>query len=190
MSLTHAILGLLNISPMTGYDLKHTAFDRTVAYFWQADQAQIYRTLNAMAEQGWVESTIEFQQDRPNRKVYSITPAGREELHRWLRTEQPLPVYRDPFLVQLFFASELDDETVLDHLARQKREHEARLEQYQQIPVPHLGDPALDRKRLFWRLTLEMGLELEQTYLEWLDRCTAVISGSQEQEAPTHPTEK
>ena len=44
MSLKHAVLGFLSIAPMTGYDLrKH--MEESVAHFWPADQAQIYRTL-------------------------------------------------------------------------------------------------------------------------------------------------
>jgi DNA-binding PadR family transcriptional regulator len=107
MSLPHAILGLLDITAMTGYDLKHQAFDSTISHFWQADQAQIYRTLNQLVEAGWVECTLEVQQERPNRKVHHITDAGRAELRRWLHLEQALPVHREPFLVQLFFAGQL-----------------------------------------------------------------------------------
>jgi PadR family transcriptional regulator AphA len=187
MSLPHAILGLLTISPMTGYDLKTQAFDETIAHFWQADQAQIYRTLASMADNGWVTSTLEIQENRPNRKVYHITDAGRAELQRWLQTEQPLPVYREPFLVQMFFASALDDETILQHIAYQRAAHQARLERYRGITVPALDDATLDRQRMFWRLTLEMGVALEETYLQWLDQCETIIRNfaSEQQEETT-----
>lgn len=175
MSLAHAILGLLTIAPMTGYDLKTQAFDNTIAHFWQADQTQIYRTLATMAEFGWVESTLEIQQDRPNRKVYHITEAGRDELRRWLRTEQPLPVYREPFLVQLFFAEQLDRDAILAHIACQREGHAARLAHYEQIPMPPTGSAELDRQRTFWRLTLEIGIAMERAYLAWLDQCEAVV---------------
>ena len=69
MSLKHAILGLLTVTPMTGYDLKHRAFDVAIAHFWKADQSQIYRTLNRLSEAGWVQSEIEAQDERPDRKV-------------------------------------------------------------------------------------------------------------------------
>lgn len=177
MSLPHAILGLLTVMPMTGYDLKTQAFDNTIAHFWQADQAQIYRTLAAMAEQGWVECTLEVQRDRPNRKVYHITEAGRAELLRWLHTEQPLPVYREPFLVQMFFAGELDRATVLEHITRQRAGHQARLSHYQSIQVPAHDDPELARKRVFWKMTLEMGMAMERAYIDWLDQCEAVVRG-------------
>mgnify|MGYP003565227123 CR=1 FL=1 len=55
MSLKYAILGILNAFPMTGYDLKHQAFDATVRHFWPADQSQIYRTLNRLTERGGAE---------------------------------------------------------------------------------------------------------------------------------------
>jgi DNA-binding PadR family transcriptional regulator len=177
MSLSHAILGLLTVTPMTGYDLKTQAFDNTIVHFWQADQTQIYRTLAGMAESGWVESTLEIQEDRPNRKVYHITDAGREELLRWLHTEQPLPIYREPFLVQMFFAGELDRETILAHIVRQRAGHEARLAHYESISMPSLDDPELARKRIFWRLTLEMGMAMERAYIDWLNQCEAVVRG-------------
>lgn len=185
MSLPHAILGLLTVTPMSGYDLKTQAFDSTVAQFWQADQAQIYRTLSAMADSGWVESTLEIQADRPNRKVYHITAAGREELRRWLHLKQPLPVHREPFLVQLFFAGQMENAAILEHIEHQRAAHQALLEQYQRIPMPPLGDPNLDRDRTFWRLTLELGMALEQAYLAWLDQCAQVVRGLEEKHGKT-----
>lgn len=177
MSLPHAILGLLTLSPMTGYELKHQAFDHSIAHFWQADQAQIYRTLTTLVEAGWVDVTVEIQQERPNRKVHSITEAGREELQRWLLTRQPLPVHREPFLVQMFFAGSLDRQTVLDHLAYQRAQHEAVLERYRQIPLDGREDSRLARDHSFWQLTLDMGMAMEQMYLDWLTRCEQVVAG-------------
>src|SRR5438105_2540982 len=102
MSLQHAILALLNEAPMSGYDLKTSGFDRKVNHFWSADQAQIYRTLDKLVEQGWVSSQLEIQYDHPNRKLYSITSTGQAQLKRWMSEFQPLPVKREPFLIQLF----------------------------------------------------------------------------------------
>ncbi len=177
MSLAHAILGLLTFTPMTGYDLKTRAFDNTVAHFWQADQTQIYRTLAAMEDAGWVKHTLEVQQDRPNRKVYHITDAGKAELRRWLATEQPLPVYREPFLVQLFFGGYLDRDTVLSHIDTQRKGHEARLAQYERIDIPMSDDPKLANTRAFWRLTLEIGMAIERVYIDWLKHCEEVVRG-------------
>jgi len=170
---------------MTGYDLKHQAFDSTITHFWQADQAQIYRTLSTMTGSGWVVRTLEIQADRPDRKVHHITEAGHAELRRWLHLTQPLPAHREPFLVQLFFAGQMENAAILEHIERQRAAHQALLEQYQRISMPPLGDPTLDRDRTFWRLTLEMGIATEQAYLNWLDQCEAVVRGLDEKHGKT-----
>jgi PadR family transcriptional regulator, regulatory protein AphA len=176
MSLQHAILGILSVMPMTGYDLKTQAFDQSVAHFWQADQSQIYRTLSKMEADGWLTYELEVQDGRPNRKVYHLTPAGRAELARWLRTEQPLPTNREAFLVQLFFGASLPNATLQELIAGQRAGHAGRLAEFQQIPMPPLEAPQIDRMRTLWRLTLELGIALERAYLDWLDTCTAVIA--------------
>ena len=175
MSLSHAILGLLSQMPMTGYDLKNHQFDASIAHFWPADQAQIYRTLDKMAEQGWIESQVEFQEDRPNRKVYSITSDGKAELHRWLLLPQPLTPYREPFLIQLFFAGDLSNEEVIGLLEAQRDAHEERLRGYLEIPLPTLDQLTGDRQTSLQRLTLEMGIQVEKAYLDWFEMTINVV---------------
>lgn len=168
MSLAHAMLGILHQAPMTGYDLKTRYFDRSIRYFWPADQAQIYRTLDKMEERGWVESAIEFQEGRPNRKVYHITDTGRAELDRWLHEPDRFVTYRDPFLIQIFFAGQLSDEPVLQLLEQHLQKHQALLAEYQQIPLPPLDQLRDQREHTMARLTLEFGLRYQQMYVDWL----------------------
>ncbi|NDJ60774.1 MAG: PadR family transcriptional regulator [Chloroflexi bacterium] len=169
MSLAHAILGLLNYQPMSGYDLKHLAFDRTIAHFWPADQAQIYRTLDKMAGEGWIAGELEVQSDRPNRRVFTITEAGRAELDRWLHTPQAIPAHREAFLVQMFFAAQLPDAVILEHIDQQIAARQARLDQFGQIIAPSPDEGPLRREQVFWRLTLEFGLAHERMCIEWLE---------------------
>ncbi len=169
MSLPHAILGFLQNSPMTGYDLKTACFDGSVAHFWPADQSQIYRTLDTLTEKGWVESELEVQTDRPNRKIYSITEAGRTELSRWLQAEQDLPVHREPFLVQLFFSGQLPDDQIIALMESQLAAHESVLARYGTIRIPDdIPDSALARSVELQRMTLDMGVRIEQMYIAWL----------------------
>jgi DNA-binding PadR family transcriptional regulator len=175
MSLPLAILGLLQNEPMTGYDLKTRAFDQSIAHFWPADQAQIYRTLDKMTEVGWVESHLERQDDRPNRKVYRITDMGRAELHRWLLEPQPLPTNRQPFLIQVFFAKELPNEQIINLMEQQLELHQAQLARYRKIPLPPLGDPSLTRDQTLRRLTLESGIKVEEARIAWLKEAIKVV---------------
>src|SRR5580698_8481655 len=112
MSLAHAILGFLQITPQTGYDLKNKRFDKTVAHFWPGDQTQIYKTLDKLVEQGFAKSELEVQESRPNRKIYSITKKGEQELRRWLKQPAAAQAHRYPILIKLFFGEFITDEEV------------------------------------------------------------------------------
>jgi PadR family transcriptional regulator AphA len=171
MSLEHAMLGFLRYTPLTGYDLKK-AFDVSVRHFWPADQSQIYRTLARMAERGWVEMEIIPQEERPNRKVYHITEAGQGELRRWLAAPLPPDDHRLPWLVQVFFSGQLDDEEILALFEREAKQLRARLARYAQVPqesaayVEQIGSP---RETFFWMLTLEYGVTVNRAALEWIE---------------------
>ncbi len=180
MSLPHAILGFLNYAPMTGYDLKK-AFDTSIRHFWPADQAQIYRTLKELMHQGWVTVEEVPQADRPNRKVYHITEAGREELRRWLRTPTDPEDPRVPLLVRVFFAGGLTDEEAVALLEAYAAGLRARLEAYARIPqqAAHYAEAIQSpREVFFWSLTLDYGIRLTRAALEWAEEAIRNIRTS------------
>ncbi|WP_373525764.1 PadR family transcriptional regulator [Nostoc sp.] len=176
MSLAYVILGLLQQQEMTGYDLKTSCFDQYIAHLWPADQAQIYRTLDKLVEQGWITCRIEIQHDRPNRKVYSVMELGKAEFVRWLGTYQPLPILREQLLVQLHFAEQLPNETIIHLLEQQLVARSEKLTECKTIDLPSLGNESANREQVMQRLVLELVLRREQTYIDWLKIAIDVIS--------------
>jgi DNA-binding PadR family transcriptional regulator len=185
MSLKHAILGFLQYRPFSGYDLKKV-LDTSVHHFWPADQSQIYRTLSQLAEEGWAEVEVIHQEDRPDRKVFHLTAAGRDELHRWLRTPLPHGDHRMAALIQVFFAGQLPDEEILpmfEHAAEQLRSQLAR---YRRIPgeieeyVAMVDSP---REVFFWMLTLECGITMAEARLAWLEGVTERLQNREQPSA-------
>ncbi|WP_219070259.1 PadR family transcriptional regulator [Candidatus Mycobacterium methanotrophicum] len=83
MALPHAILVSLCEQSGSGYELARR-FNRSIGYFWSATHQQIYRTLRAMEDDGWVVATLVIQRGRPDKKVYTASDAGRAELARWI----------------------------------------------------------------------------------------------------------
>jgi PadR family transcriptional regulator AphA len=171
MSLDHAILGFLNYRPYSGYDLKKI-FDTSVRHFWPANQSQIYRTLSRMAEKGLVEMQVVEQEDRPNRKEYSITPAGQAELRQWLVTPLPFDDNRSAPMIQVFFAGQLSNEEIIAMYQRVADFMHMGLQQYEQIPqemeayAEYVQSP---REFFFWMQTLEIGKMMVRTNLEWIE---------------------
>jgi PadR family transcriptional regulator, regulatory protein AphA len=176
MSLAHIILGLLQQAARTGYDLKTSCFDQCITHLWQADQAQIYRTLDKLENHGWVACTLEIQHDRPNRKVYRLTEAGKAELVRWLQSPQPLPTLRDPALAQIYFADLLPHQDLLTLLQQQLEARHHKLEQCEAIAVA--SDPPISREQLIQKLVRDLVIRREQVYLDWLQEAIAAIQPS------------
>lgn len=171
MSLDHAILGFLNYHPYSGYDLKKI-FDTSVQHFWPADQSQIYRTLNRLTTQGFAEMEKIPQDDRPDRKVYHITEAGRAELMQWLSGPPQMSPPRSAPLIQVFFFGQLSDEQILEKFEGVAAIMRAILSQYEGVPAqigPFLEEIPSPREHFFWLLTLENGIRNMRSTLEWAE---------------------
>jgi DNA-binding PadR family transcriptional regulator len=170
MSLKHAILGFLSFRSFSGYDLKK-AFDAAVQHFWPANQSQIYRTLAELEKEGLIDKEIIPREERLDMKVYSITDPGRDELHRWLSTPLPQQDYREPLLIQIYFASKLSDSEVIHLLQQEIRGIEEKLAVYLSIyntNVEKMKSQEDLRPVFLSILTLEYGIASNQTALEWL----------------------
>jgi len=171
MSLEFAILGFLNYHPYTGYDLKKI-FDTSIRHFWPADQSQIYRTLARLTENGWAEMEKIPQEDRPDRKVYHITDAGRAEFLRWISGPPPMGEPRSAPLIQVFFAGQLSDAEILAKFEGFAAIMRAILSQYNSVPGqlgPFEEEIPSPREHFFWMLTLENGVTSMRANLAWAE---------------------
>jgi PadR family transcriptional regulator, regulatory protein AphA len=171
MSLEYAILGFLNYHPYTGYDLKKI-FDTSVRHFWSADQSQIYRTLTHLSELSYVKMDKIPQEDRPDRKVYSITETGRKSFLNWLANPPILGESRSAPLIQVFFAGNLRDEEILAKFKEFAGIMRAILSQYEKVPgmiLPYQQEISSPREHFFWMLTLENGISNMRANLEWAE---------------------
>ncbi|MFZ5820519.1 MAG: PadR family transcriptional regulator [Chloroflexota bacterium] len=170
MSLKHAILGFLSYAPLSGYDLKK-AFDKSVQHFWPANQSQIYRTLAELEAGGLVGKQVIEREERLDMKIYHVTEAGRAELHRWLAAPLPERDEREPFLIQVYFSGQLNDEETLRLFKQKLKQTRERLAVYEAIhrsiqnTPPTLDDP---RAVFLAALTLEAGYASEKSIAAWL----------------------
>ena len=181
--LKHGILGLLNYGEMTGYEIM-IAFRDSLSHFWTAQTSQIYRELQGLEQEGWVESRLVEQKSRPDKKVFSITPAGRDELNRWLRTDQPSNV-RMPFLLKTFFRGECGKaenieffRSIAEHPSAFPKGSETALTAAEQYGAM-IADP---QKTLFWKFTIEFGLMYEEMVKQWCEKCIRELEAQDSQD--------
>ncbi len=123
---TYALLGLLARGERHGYDLKR-AVDEEFAPFWRIDFAQLYRSLAKMRRNGWIKVHVEHGTGGPDRKMYRLTPRGRQAFDAWLLDSSES---RDEFFVKLRLANAVGipfDSPVDSQRSAFEKEHAVRL---------------------------------------------------------------
>jgi DNA-binding PadR family transcriptional regulator len=164
MNLRAVLLGFLTRGDLTGYELK-AAMDESVGFFFGASYGSIYPTLRSLEEEGLVRSTLVVQSERPNKKVYTLTPEGRAYFLEALKGSPAEDSFRSEFLMQLFFGNHQDPGRVLaliedhrtslrDSLERLRRTEE----EIREIPQARYG-----------LMCLRYGLDYYENTLAWLD---------------------
>ncbi len=168
MALEHALLVSLSERPGSGLELSRR-FERSIGFFWSATHQQIYRVLRRMEDDGWVCSSTVGQHGRPDRRVYSVSVAGRHQLEAWLATSAPMEQFRSEIAVKLRGASYGDRAAVLAEVREHLADHHTRLAHYEQLAARDFQDPTgLDGRNLDVYLVLRGGIRLEQFWVDWL----------------------
>ena len=178
--LKYLLLGFLNYDPQTGYELKQV-MDISTSNFWHAKQSQIYITLKKLKEDGLLTSEVEPQEGRPNRRVYTITPAGQEAFQQWLaKPLTQLPPRKEELLTKLFFAAPMGKETLLTQLRLQRDLHQEQVEVYKNKTKEFIDSivsdrPQLGQDALLWEAARRFGELYEEMYIQWLDETIATV---------------
>jgi PadR family transcriptional regulator AphA len=96
VSLRHAILGVLAVHSMTGYDLSDYLSATGRLVYWPAGQAQIYPELRRMENEKLVSAKVAPRGKLAKKRIYAITKIGMEELQRWAKEPVAYTADRDP----------------------------------------------------------------------------------------------
>lgn len=116
MDVKTVCLGMLSDGEASGYDLKKE-FESSFGHFFAAGYGSIYPALSSLADDGLVNCEQIPQDGKPDRKVYSITARGREQLLKALEDPAPSHRVRSEFLATMCFSHLMTREqieTVLD----------------------------------------------------------------------------
>ncbi len=101
-------LGVLSRGDASGYEIKKAFEEGPLSHIHEASFGAIYPALTQLDEQGLVAGREMAQEKRPDKKVYSISEAGREALLGALMAPPARDKVRSDFLFILYFARMLD----------------------------------------------------------------------------------
>lgn len=160
---SYALLGLLDVSPMSGYDLALAA-DRSIAMFWPVSRSQVYSELARLERMGLVRGRAVAQERLPDKTVYSPTEDGLRELSAWLAKAGFEPErYRCEFFVKMFFGHHMPRETIIANLDQFKADHETHAAYLRKVVQIMEVLP----QAAYARATAEFGLRVSEESVKW-----------------------
>jgi DNA-binding PadR family transcriptional regulator len=170
-----AILGVLSIQPMSGYDVKQV-IDRSISNFWREGYGQIYPILKQFANEGLATSHVERRRGKPDRYVYTLTERGWEALRRWLAEPAEYHPERNELLLKLFFGRHSSVAINLGHVQQYRSVMVALLGRFEAIESHLRNEQPASGDLPYWLITLRHGQHLSRALLAWCDETIATLA--------------
>lgn len=122
--LNYIVLGMLFKGRLTGYDVKKW-IENGIGVFYKASYGSIYPTLKLLLDQELVSLCPGDEPSLRQKKLYEITPKGREAFLDWL--SQPIEAEesggRQSHLAKVYFFDVLPEELAMQQLAEYERKN-------------------------------------------------------------------
>jgi DNA-binding PadR family transcriptional regulator len=162
-SFRYFVLGLLAQQPMSGYDIKRL-LERLKWLIGSSSFGNIYPTLHALLQDGWVTVDVITHEDRPPKKVYTIRERGRQALRESLDRPVSPEASMKAFVMRLILAHDFDQRGLIACL----RQRQAQVISHRDALEEMSGESR--QTGVGWQLALDYGLAVADTELDWLDR--------------------
>lgn len=158
------VLAMLAKEPSHGYELRTRLRDALGPVGDAMNPGQVYVTLTRLEKAGLVASArAEGLADRPDRKVYELTPAGQARVAEWLaEVSWPRPDLAEFHLKLVAAAAGLADPLAIVDVQRRELLRRLRDAQRAAMAEPDHSDAALLLEGIVLRL---------QADLRWLEAC-------------------
>lgn len=164
------ILGLLALRAMTVYDI-NKALERGVSLFYSASFGSINAAITKLLEKGWISGEEKVENGR-HKRVFHLTPAGRQAFQHWLASDIEAEKVKDPALTRLYFMGLADPQERLRVLEAHLQNLRQTLNQleviHQQSAHLHIP-PDLQAVAKFQLLTLRYGRDFYAFNIRWYE---------------------
>jgi len=171
----YGILGILSKEPMTGYDINKRVKTRMDS-FWDISYGQIYPTLRMLEKEGHITKKVEINENRPNRKVYSITEKGIKKLKKWLLKPAEPESVKIETLLKVAFGEQAPKNVIIKHIEEFKIRNSSKLEKTLSIEEEMKEQLQKNEKYFFPLLTVLLGKSLHKASIEWADTAKELVS--------------
>ncbi|WP_051869526.1 PadR family transcriptional regulator [Kineothrix alysoides] len=171
----YAILGILSIEPMSGYQIKNS-INGGAGYFLEIDYKQIYPTLKNIVADGLATYEVVKTEKGGESKRYMLTDAGFHELEKWLKKPVTNGKQRaSELMLKLFYGHNTSVDVILAHMENYRLSVATFLQELEDLSA---YVDSKSEKNPFWyyrRTTVNRGLMHRQTELDWCEQTIAYI---------------
>jgi DNA-binding PadR family transcriptional regulator len=164
----YLILGLMTQQAMSGYDIKQ-ALESFSWLIGSPSYGSLYPALHALLEEALVTVDVIANANKPARKIYSITSAGREVLEQWIEQPSESDPSLKAFVIQLLLANNFSAPKLRDQLQQRRLQITTQMKSLEAMTGIHTE--LTERK-----LAFDYGLALAQAELTWLDETLDKLS--------------
>jgi DNA-binding PadR family transcriptional regulator len=173
----YAILGLLSIEPMSGYDIRRNLED-SLSHFWSESYGQIYPALKRLEATGLIAPVKQGAPASRRKRLFTLTAQGRAKLRSWLAAPPKPQPPRNELMLKIFFGRLAPPGSIGQHVRRLRVQQEQLLATLgaiaRQLRAERAGQPDLP----YWLLTLSAGVERANALLDWSDDALATLKGT------------
>ncbi|WP_020075908.1 PadR family transcriptional regulator [Cryocola sp. 340MFSha3.1] len=162
-----AVLACLWERPMYPYEMTTTMKERGKEDSIRLNFGSLYAVIKSLEKHGFIEvSQTEREGNRPERVVYAITPAGRQESEEWLRELVEIPVKEYPAIeTGLSLLPMLPPQVAADLLERRRDRIDADIAERTVLLAEASGLPELFMVEFHYRMAV---LQAERTFVAGL----------------------
>ncbi len=173
MSLRHVLLTVLSKEPNSGYGIGRL-LQKELSHIWDARLQQIYGELAKLQADGLLDVESIDLANRPAKKIYSLTGAGKAELDRWL-TDRSMPhTNKDDLLVRLYCMERIPPDVLIRRLEEERDAYEAEARELRhRLAYAARTEPS----QLGLLLTLESARSRAESQVAWCIKTLAWLRG-------------
>lgn len=172
-----AVLGALNMEPMTAYALREAIRD-VLGHFWSESFGQIYPALHALEEQGHVRRE---EGPRAGSSTFVITRSGVDRLRELLSEPIAGTPPRNGLLLRLFFGRTLGVDRCRELLQEARADGERSLARYDDLARSVSAEDAGSPDLPYMLATISAGRHTARALISWADEALTLL-------APTNGT--
>lgn len=171
-----AILGMLSLYPMSGYEIRRS-MEKSTNNFWKESDGQLYPSLEKLVNERKINCQGVRKHGARESKIYELTPLGKEALEQWLLDPECVSSVRSEFMLKVFFGANVSPEVTRELIMNFRQQQKQQLLTLQQAKteVQQVQECASKAHKPYWEICIRLGELRLQSSLQWCDEALALL---------------